>query len=127
VSDQWPSAALRAALEDLSKDFHKRIASDLHGGVPALVWHYTSSLGIKGVLTPGRLWLTSTLSAADKQEVHWGNALICAAALRLDEQFGGHPALDSLLNDHTSSLFLTRARGIRRLLYRGRRLRGPMA
>jgi len=106
VDSSWPPDALRNSLENLSADFHSRILPGLRGVLPQSVWHYTSASGAHGILSSRRLWLTSSLSAGDRQEVHWGNALVCAAALRLDEELGGHPALDALLNDHRASLFL---------------------
>jgi len=106
VEPSWPSDTLRNALDNVSSDFQSRILSEVRGIPPEYVWHYTDASGARGILSSRQFWLVSSLSAEDRQEVHWGNALVCAAALRLDETLGGHPALDALLNDHTASLFL---------------------
>jgi hypothetical protein len=105
VSDAFP-LELRNAIDCVSAHFQNQVVPELAlQGVPTQVWHYTNPGGVCGILDSRRLWLSSSLTVGDPQEIHWGNAMVCAAAIRLEEH-RSHPALDSLLRDHRASLFL---------------------
>lgn len=75
-----------------------------NGQFPEALWHYTSAEGVKGILETRVLWLTAQPSAADEQEIHWGNNLVREAA-RSALRGTGCPALQVLLEDPSATLF----------------------
>jgi hypothetical protein len=91
------------ALDNLAADFVRNLPR--HGRQPpAEVWHYTSADGIRGIIRSKSLWLPSSRSVEDKEEILYGNALVRRAA-QSAFRATACPGLQALLYNDTASLF----------------------
>lgn len=61
----------------------RRVGTDLPV-TPKVLWHYTNTAGLKGILESSRLWATDTRFLNDAAELRYGLDLVVDALRRLD-------------------------------------------
>lgn len=72
--------AVDAALAEISTELSEAREVALSGDLPERLFHYTTAMGLKGILDSGRLWATHYRFLNDESEVDYGMFVVKACA-----------------------------------------------